>query len=91
MTDELTERVTVRMDGELMELLRRAVQVWPGLTPSQLIRDLIYEQSGRLRQMVQAHEDMTSGDPEREARGVKLSAALHESARLAQIQLERMR
>ncbi len=89
MADDLTERVTVRMDRELMDLLRRATQVWPGLTPSQLIRDLIYEHSGRLQDMVQAHEDMLSGDPEREERGLKLSAAIYESARKAQIQMAR--
>ncbi len=91
MPDELTERVTVRMDKELMDLLRRAVHVWPGLTPSQLIRDLIYEHSGRLRDMVQAHEDMQSGDPVREERGLKLSASLYESARKAQLQMARAR
>ncbi len=89
MGDELNERVTVRMDHDLMALLRRAVKVWPGLTPSQLIRDLIYEHSGRLQDMVRAHEDMQSGDPVREERGLKLSAALYESARASQLRIAR--
>lgn len=87
--DDLTERVTVRMDKDLMDLLRRASKVWPGLTPSQLIRDLIYEESGRLKDMVRAHEHMQSGDPEREQRGIKLSGALYESARKAQLEMAR--
>ena len=79
MSDELTERVTVRLDRELMDLLRRAARVWPGSTPSKLIRDLLFESSGRLQEMIQAHEDMQSGDPLREARGLKAQAALYES------------
>lgn len=91
MPEELVDRLTIRMDRELMDLLRRAVQVWPGLTPSQLIRDLIYENSGRLRDMIQAHEDMQSGEPEREERGLALSAALYETARRAQLEMARVR
>jgi len=77
MVDQLTERVTVRMDPELMDLLRRAA--------SSLIRDWVYEMSGRARDMIQACEDMQSDDPVRQQRGLKLSAALHETALAARI------
>jgi len=87
--DELTERVTVRLDRELMNLLQRAAQVWPGSTPSRLIRDLLYEGSGRLQEMIQAHEDMQSGDPLREARGLKTQAALYESDLVMRLHLAR--
>ncbi len=85
MVDQLTERVTVRMDPELMDLLRRAAAIYPGATPSSLIRDWVYEMSGRARDMIQACEDMQSDDPIRQQRGLKLSAALHETALAARI------
>ncbi len=87
MVDQLTERVTVRMDPELMDLLRRAAAIYPGTTPSSLIRDWVYEMSGRARDMIQACEDMQSDDPIRQQRGLKLSAALHETALAARMSI----
>ncbi len=91
MVEQLTERVTVRMDPELMSLLRRAAAVYPGTTPSSLIRDWVYEMSGRARDMIQACEDMQADDPIRQQRGLKLSAALHESALAARLRIEQVK
>jgi len=91
MVEQFTERVTVRMDPALMDLLRRAAAVYPGTTPSSLIRDWVYEMSGRARDMIQACEDMQSDDPIRQQRGLKLSAALHETALAARIRVEQVR
>jgi len=91
MVEQFTERVTVRMDPALMDLLRRAAAVYPGTTPSSLIRDWVYEMSGRARDMIQACEDMQSDDPIRQQRGLKLSAALHETALAARMRVEQMR
>ncbi len=88
MSEQFTERVTVRMDPTVMELLRRAAAVYPGTTPSSLIRDWVYEMSGRARDMVQACEDMQSDDPIRQQRGLKLSAALHEAALAARMRVD---
>jgi len=91
MVEQFTERVTVRMDPALMDLLRRAAAVYPGTTPSSLIRDWVYEMSGRARDMIQACEDMQSDDPIRQQRGLKLSAALHETALAARMRVEQVR
>jgi hypothetical protein len=91
MVEQFTERVTVRMDPALMDLLRRAAAVYPGTTPSSLIRDWVYEMSGRARDMIQACEDMQSDDPIRQQRGLKLSAALHETALAACMRVEQVR
>jgi len=91
MVEQFTERVTVRMDPVLMDLLRRAAAVYPGTTPSSLIRDWVYEMSGRARDMIHACEDMQSDDPIRQQRGLKLSAALHETALAARMRVEQVR
>ncbi len=91
MPEQFTERVTVRMDPTLMDLLRRAAAVYPGTTPSSLIRDWVYEMSGRARDMIQACEDMQSDDPIRQQRGLKLSAALHEAALAARMRVDQVK